>query len=189
MQQNRGVQASRRDWSALPLLVPAGLHRWLLHRDSLTALLRAHCEDLRVCPIVQRFAFACDDERAALGVRARERVWVRQVRLMCDGAPVVFAHSVVSRSGLRRSWRALNALGRRALGDLLFSNPQVHRLPFGFKRLRPGHALWNAAIAALELDAAGLWARRSLFVLRGQRLWVTEVFSPRVLELNRLKSN
>ncbi len=157
---------------------------WLLHPASLTGLLRARCDQFAVQPVFQAFAPAGVDECSELNLPRSRQAWVREVVLRCDDTPVVFAHSVVARRHLRGVWRGLSGLGRRSLGEVLFSNPKVQRQAFGFKRLRAGHALYERAQSASERELPrGLWARRSSFELQGQGILVTEVFLPAVLEL------
>lgn len=118
-----------------------------------------------------------------LGMRSHERALLREVCLMCDGKPVVFAHSVLPRRSLRGAWRGLGRLGRRPLGEALFANPAVVRTPLAYRKLLPGHALYQRAIAVLKSRPPCLWARRSVFMLDGVTIMVTEVFLPEVLEL------
>jgi chorismate--pyruvate lyase len=111
------------------------------------------------------------------------RCVVREVSLSCGQQPVVFAHSVVEMRARRGAWRMLAALGVRPLGAALFADPRVERFPLRFRWLNSRHELYNSALKLIERPPAGLWARRSLFELRGSRLLVTEVFLPAILAL------
>ena len=71
----------------------------------------------------------------------------------------------------------------RPLGAALFADPRVARQSLRFRQVRRGHELYDAARRRLDVDSAVLWARRSLFVFRGSRLLVTEVFLPAILAL------
>lgn len=181
-------------WQAFPALAPAPLRWWLLQRDSLTELLRARCSEFVVRPVRQALAPVRQDERMALRLRCPARAWVREVELLCDGVPVVFAHSALASEHLRGVWRGVRGLGQRSLGSMLFSDARVQRQPFGFRCLNNGHSLYERARSAWPTQVPGkqaprtLWARRSLFVLQGQALAVTEVFLPTVLNLKTLKS-
>ena len=176
-------------WCSFPSLAPAPLRWWLLHRASLTALLRARCDVFAVRPVRQGFAPVHGDERALLGLRGVERAWVREVQLVCDGVPVVYAHSVMGRRQVQGAWRGLKGLGNRSLGSVLFANPRVQRGAFEFKALGTAHGLYARAARVLQAppyspgSPHNLWARRSMFVLQGQGLLVTEVFLPTVLDL------
>ncbi|MBI2508838.1 MAG: chorismate lyase [Betaproteobacteria bacterium] len=112
-------------------------------------------------------------------------VLVREVRLYCGKTPVVFAHSVVRRRDLRGPWRALAGLGARPLGAALFANLRARRYPLRFRKLTARDELYRRACAALPDPPPALWARRSLFTLRGSPILVTEVFLPGILGLAR----
>ena len=116
-------------------------------------------------------------------MRPGVRCVVREVSLNCGQRPVVFAHSVVESRALRGPWRMLMTLGARPLGAALFADPRITRFPLRFRRLNRRHELYRRACELLEHSPACLWARRSLFVLRGSRLLVTEVFLPAILAL------
>ena len=79
--------------------------------------------------------------------------------------------------------KLLLTLGTRPLGAALFADPRVARQSLRFRQIRRGHELYDAACRRLDVDAAVLWARRSVFVFRGSRLLVTEVFLPAILGL------
>jgi chorismate--pyruvate lyase len=133
----------------------------------------------------QTLARTSVDERALLGASARELVITREVFLYCAGTPVVFAHSVVRREGLRGPWRWLGNLGARPLGAALFSDPRVARTPLVFRAIGAHHPLFRSAAVRLAAPPRALWARRSIFLRKGVPLLVTEVFLPGVLELPR----
>ena len=109
--------------------------------------------------------------------------WMREVSLNCGPRPLVFAHSVAAPRALKGAWRMLSGLGARPLGAALFADPRIKRHPLRFRQLNRRHALYRRAGGLIEEPPASLWARRSLFVLGGSPLLVTEVFLPAILEL------
>ncbi len=103
--------------------------------------------------------------------------------LICDGAPAIFAHTVVKPDHARRDWPFLRGLGERPLGSALFVDPRVRREPFTFARLLAHHPLRRrlelAVPAMRELaPSAVLPARRSVFRRGDGVMLVTEVFLP-----------
>jgi chorismate--pyruvate lyase len=170
-------------WLREPLCPDAGLRRWLIDRGSLTERLRERCREFAVEVTRQGAGEPCRDERGLIGVRPGERALVREVRLVCDGRPMVFAHSVLDRTGLRGPWRMLSGLGSRPLGAALFADPRTRRYPLRFAQLTARHPLYGPACAAARERPRSLWARRSLFVAGASPLLVTEVFLPRLTEL------
>ena len=173
-------------WRPRPLLptLPLGLRPWLVDPGSLTARLVARCGQFSVCVIGQRRGRAMVDERALFGLAAGEQLWVREVVLLADGVPVVYARSVLRACDLRLAWRLFRGIGGRSLGSALFADPRIRRQPLKSAALRAGDARYHRAVALTRQAAPSrLWARRSLFRLRGRDLLVTEVFLPAVLAL------
>ena len=163
---------------------PVAMRAWLTAGGSLTARLSAHSKAFRVQRLHQRTARCLFDEARAIGMQRPGRVWEREVLLLCDGAPVVFAHTVVPMSASAADWPLFNALGERSLGSTLFYDPQVTRGALEFARIRAGHPLMQRARAALCVaDDTVLYARRCLYRRHRGTLLVTEVFLPSVLEL------
>lgn len=166
-----------RSWLNSP---EVAVHRWLPLEGSLTAEVRAVSAEFSVFRVQEGWQRPYLDESGAIGVLQRQRVWTRDV-LLCDGRrPLVFAHSVVAEIDLPR-WPCLRGLGNRPLGEVLFQHHGVKRSHLVFRRLDARHALYHAARKASGVTAAGLWARRSVFVLHGSPLLVTEVFLPELI--------
>ena len=162
------------------------MRAWLTAGGSLTARLTAHSDAFRVQRLHQRTAICLADEARVIGMQRPGRVLEREVLLRCDGAPVVFAHTVVPMSATATDWPLFNALGERSLGSTLFYDPLVTRGELEFARIRAGHPLMQRARAALGAGVDGgtvLYARRCLYRRRRGSLLVTEVFLPAVLAL------
>lgn len=156
---------------------------WLTDHGSLTRRLTAACPAFRVQRLSQGLALPLRDEYRPLGLRPARLALVREVLLLCGDTPLVFAHSVVPRSGLRGPWAALTGLGHRPLGAALFADPRILRHPLDYRLLDQRHPLYRRAAPYTENPPATLWARRSRFTLQGHSLMVTEVFLPATLSL------
>ncbi|WP_426114966.1 chorismate--pyruvate lyase family protein [Massilia sp. PWRC2] len=168
------------------LAAPAPLAAWLTAPGSLTARLIAHSDAFRVQRLHQRRALCLADEAAAIGMARPGRVLEREVLLRCDGAAVVFAHTVVPLSDSATDWPLFGGLGERSLGSTLFYDPLVRRGALAFARLRASHPLVLRATAALGPAGAAssmYYARRCLYRRHQGSLLVTEVFLPPVLAL------
>ena len=170
-------------WNARPLFAPTALRTWLLDAGSLTARIKARCRDFSVQVLLQGGVKVPREESEVLGLRYGEHALGRDVLLRCGAVPVVFAHSVLRCQDLRGPWRSIAGMGSRPLGAALFADPRIERYPLAFHRLRYGHPLYCAAARALGRRPAPLWARRSLFVLHGAPLLVTEAFLPEIIGL------
>jgi len=90
---------------------------------------------------------------------------------------------VIAPAALKGAWRMLSGLGARPLGAALFADPRIKRHPLRFRQLNRRHVLYVRACGLLAAAPASLWARRSVFVLSGAPLLVTEVFLPAILAL------
>lgn len=167
-------------WLAHPFRAPRALRGWLSDRGSLTQSLRSHCASFRVVPVATGLVRANADEYALLGMASGARAYVREVLLLCNEVPVVFAHSVLPLAGLRRGWNGITRLGSRSLGEALFSNHRIERQPLAYRCVRRDHPLYRATASQATVTARSLWARRSVFCLNGHPLLVTEVFLPAI---------
>jgi chorismate--pyruvate lyase len=138
---------------------------WLRAPGSLTRHLARVCPGRLVVEVIGEGWGAADAASARLlGLRVRGRVWRREVRLSCchEGEWRAFVHAVTLVSPQAYRMLGLARLGRRPLGTLLFRGG-ARRL--SLQVLRPGRQRCR-------------WARRSLFLMRGQRLLVQEEFLP-----------
>ncbi len=150
----------------------AGVRDWLFNQDSLTRRLTALSNaGFSVTPLVEGWQRLRSDECTALNVAAGSQGWVREVYLRGHGQPWVFARSVAARSALEGSGLALDQLGSRSLGELLFSDRAFERNALQVCRFP---AAWLPA----EVRAERLWARRSCFSRGALGVLVVEVFLP-----------
>ena len=180
-------------WLAHPprAAMPGALLPWMRDAGSLTARIRARCSRFAVQVVRQELARVHRDEALLLGLRAGERAWLREVLLLADGRPVVFARSLLPRRNVRGAWNLFHGIGSRPLGAALFSDPAIARLPLACRRLDGRDARYHRARVALSRYAPAqrmpraLWTRRSIFLLRGSALMVSEAFLPEILELPR----
>lgn len=169
---------------ALPPAVVYDRHwaRWAVGAHSLTARLRAASSTFRVQLLGQKRAMPLRDEWRRLGMAGPAETLVREVLLVCDGIPVVYAHTVVHPRSVALDWPFLKALGTQPLGHSLFADPRVARGAFEFALLDARHPLVRRAHDALgDAPVAGtrrLPARRSVFRRGASAMLVTEVFLP-----------
>ncbi|MDX8398732.1 MAG: chorismate lyase [Gallionellaceae bacterium] len=173
----------KHDWLRfLPGIEPAYAH-WLSDHGSLTRRIQQRCVRFDVRNMNGGLMNVAYDETALLGLPPRQKLFTRDVFLLADKQPVVFAHSVVAPQHLRGAWQAVQHLGKRPLGALLFAHPLVQRAPLRFRQLKPSHPLYRRAVINLDSPPLRLLARRSLFTLHDAPLLVTEVFLPHILHL------
>lgn len=174
---------NRYDWLKFLPDLPDAYAPWMHDHGSLTARIAQHCAKFSVQPMRGGLARIAYDESSVLNIPSRQFAYSREVFLLADEQPVVFAHSACATPNLRGAWRAMRGLGNRSLGSLLFTHPLVARQPLHYQALRDNHPLYRRAANALNNPPPILYARRSLFHLHDAPLLVTEVFLPEILRL------
>ncbi len=176
-------QAPRTRWvtkQQLPQNCPkATLRCWLFDPASLTQRVQQACAGtFRVRVERQGWGRPRLDECRVLGLRSARRALIREVHLLCDEQPWVFARTIIPVTTLRGPQRQLAHLGSRPLGALLFADPQMRRGVVEVSRIVPGDVLFTDAVAGLRQPPAEIWGRRSVFWLGGKPLLVSEIFLP-----------
>lgn len=161
--------------------LPASIADWIRDQGSLTRALVAACEgQFRVAVARQGWSAALTSERHLLDMPERHTALLREVKLLCNDKPWVFARTLIPASSLRGRARALAHLRTRPLGAVLFADPATRRLAVQAARLTPRHALYAPACSHLRKKPNELWGRRTLFEYAGQTLLVNEIFLPPV---------
>ena len=145
---------------------------WLLDEHSLTQRLTELSEQqFAVQPLAEGWQVLRADECLALNVPIGSEGWVREVYLLGAGIPWVFARSVAARAELERAGVDLASLGRRSLGELLFSE-------WAFARGELTLCQYPPLALPAQAQHTGLWARRSCFSRASLGVLVAEVFLP-----------
>ncbi len=153
------------------------LRDWLLDTGSLTRRVRHACAGrFSVRVESQGWGRPRLDEYLALGLRWGRIALIREVHLLCDERPWVFARTIIPVTTLRGRQRRLAHLGDRPLGAVLFADPHMQRGPVEVACIRPDSALFAAAVQGLKRRPAEIWGRRSVFRLGGKPLLVSEIF-------------
>jgi chorismate--pyruvate lyase len=154
-------------------------HAWLSDRGSLTRSVKASCGGRFAVDVVhQAHGAALPSERALLHAGTAKALLVREVRLNCNGRCWVFARTLIPLQGLRGIALGLTTLGRRPLGEVLFSDPTTRRLRVQVARILPRHHLFAKATHHLPNLPKGLWGRRTLFRYGDCPILVNELFMP-----------
>lgn len=165
-------------WGHLPPAAPA-LYDWLHEPGSLTRRLQRHCRHFRVQVLSDSVLRPLTTAQAAL-LDAGEG-YCREVLLLCDDVPWVYATSLYS-PATQAAFPALSGLGTRALGELMFEAPDLARTPFEFAALDPADCRRLAVRTNLNIGITPpitrLWARRSALSTGPARVLVTELFLP-----------
>ncbi|MDD2925410.1 chorismate lyase [Rhodoferax sp.] len=169
-----------------PRPVHPPLLAWLRAEGSLTARLRAHGR-VEVVVLQQGTQSLWPRERADLNTRSGH---VREVMLLLNGLPAVWARSATPHRARQGPWKALANLGNRPLAELLFQRRHIQRDQLQPHRLtRRGQITgrirqsWNKLHGATPASPLPRWARSSVFWRQGQPLRVLEALAPWTTQL------
>ena len=155
---------------------------WLIDNGSLTKRLQQRYVNFSVKKVSLYYAKPLPDEASLLALKPQQQALIRDVLLLGNNQPVVFAHSVLPRTALRGPWNKLGRLGNKPLGAALFANPKVRRTPLAYKKLSRNHPLFRRAAKHISQKPTFLWVRRSIFSLNCANILVSEVFLPQLLQ-------
>ncbi|WP_457668092.1 chorismate--pyruvate lyase family protein [Thiolapillus sp.] len=159
--------------------VPEMVYGWLTDPASLTRRVTDACNGaFRVRVRYQGWGKAMNSESRLLNLRLRATCLIREVELLCNGEPQVFARTLMPVKSLRGAARRLSHLRNKPLGKVLFADPHTRRMQLQIARFLPQHKSFHAAVAHLDETPEELWGRRTLFLYAGKPILVNEVFLP-----------
>ncbi len=166
------------------LALPQDAKDWLFECDSLTKRLRAHCTDFRVRLDSETWQPPLSDEGKRFIDTDLDSPLIRQVYLMCDGKPWVFARSIIPETTIKSVTQELGELGTRPLGEILFTHPNMQRDAIEITLLQPSD-YWHAeTLKDYPTSVSKVCGRRSMYYLSGQPLLVQEFFTPWLINLS-----
>ena len=150
---------------------PRKWQSWLSDTGSLTQKIekaigqKLEVQVLRDCPQSLN-----SDESRYFHLRVR-RCRVREVLLCANNTPLVMAHSVIPTLSSSGSNHAVLRLGRKPLGAVLFAKTRKHskaKPPRDIARLDKSNVLWRKCSKNYAGLSSPLWARRTLYPIKGQ---------------------
>lgn len=164
--------------------VPKQWRDWLLDKGSLTQrLIDASNNSLTVQILNQRIDTPRFTEQQALKLPPRRLTLIREVVLLVNSTPWVYARSIIPLTTLTGRLRKLRHLDNQPLGALLFRDPTMTRGPVEVAC----HTNINAKLpTALGDIQKSLWGRRSVFRLDAKPLLVSEIFLPDFKPYNQI---
>jgi len=159
--------------------IPRQLISWIFETPSLTRRMQQLCNGMfRVRVLCQQWQRPMFNERIMLGMRDGEYGVVRQVQLLCDQQPWIYARTVIPMRTLSGTQRRLAYLGDKPLGALLFADKSVYRGQMEVACITPGQSIHDIATRDLREKNRPVWGRRSIFYRDARPLLVSEVFLP-----------
>lgn len=149
---------------------------WLYDHNSLTKKLEARCTHFSV-QIKQQINVVPSGHLSKY-FQDEEKVLVREVFLLCDDKPVVFAQTEIPFSTLFEHQAKLAEIGEQSLGKVLFQDPTMLRGQIEVSEFDNDSIFHQLANDLKQPVEHPLWARRSLFYLNNKPLLVSELFLP-----------
>jgi chorismate--pyruvate lyase len=148
------IKTKHLTWAQLTNLSPPKQARnWLTDECSLTKKLKGKFENFSVEICFQGIQSPHKNEALLLNKNTSHTV--REVLLLGDGIPVVFARSIIP---LTPDTKALLNIGTKPLGEVLFEDKSIKR-------------------SALQITHTGeVWGRRSIFNIKHSKVLVSEFF-------------
>ena len=113
------------------------------------------------------------------------RCRIREVLLCANKVPLVMAHSIIPTTSSSGSNHAILRLGKKPLGAVLFAKTHQHskqKYHREIARLDMGDDLWKRCLKKYPPLPSPVWARRTLYRLKGHPLLVNEIFLPELLK-------
>ena len=163
---------------------PREWQSWLSDTGSLTQKIeRAIGQKLEVLVLSDCRQNLNSDESRYFHFKLR-RCRVREVLLCSNGIPLVMAHSVIPTLSSSGSNHQVLRLGTKPLGAVLFSKTRKHskaKPPRDIARLDKSSELWKKCSKHFADLSSPLWARRTLYRLKGHPILVNEIFLPSLL--------
>lgn len=122
------------------------------------------------------------NEAHHLAIASHTKVFSREVVLQCGEHALVYARTVIPARTLKGRLSRLAKLGDKPLGEILFTDPHIHRRDLEIARLQTGEILFEKARLTMTSSQPAavnaIWARRSTFAYHDKRLLVSEIFLP-----------
>lgn len=146
------------------LLIPAHVKAWLFDSGSLTAKLKAIAEqEFEVQIYSQGWGIGKLNEYRRLCLNPQQSMWIRQVKLLCDEKPMIFARTVIPKRTLRSKCWPLHYLQNNPIIEILKKDRHLKRTEFEIAKI-------------YQHDASAHWARRSVFYFYNCPLLLQEYF-------------
>lgn len=144
--------------------IPSEWRNWVYHKGSLTTRLVDFSKgNFRVRVLREYWKTPSRYETVKLVLPSGQVVRARDVELLCDGRPVVFARTVIPLALYQREKNVFNGMGTRPLGHYLFREGEIKNTQRDVKRCRGS-------------SGKAVYARATPYEFRGSELLVREFF-------------
>ena len=157
--------------------IPYAIKRWLLYRGSMTERMLSTCGSLRIQVLEHEYQKPTLIEAQLLQIPSALVASIREIVMICDDTPWLYARTVIPLSVLTGRGKRLHHLGTTPLGRILFQELHLKRSGFEIAQMSDPHFLAQWGDRDLEKPAP-LWARRSQFIGLRSPILLSEIFLP-----------
>jgi chorismate--pyruvate lyase len=165
-------------------LAPRKWQAWLSDTGSLTQKIEQHLSQKLEVRVLRDARQSLNSDESRYFQLRPKRCRIREV-LLCKGdTPLVIARSVIPVSSALGRNQDLLRLGNKPLGAVLFAkkaNSSKRKVLREITYLSKGDPVWQQFQKRYPLLPSKLWARRTLYQLKGKPILVCEVFLPALL--------
>ncbi len=162
--------------------LPVSVINLFCNAHSMTRQLEALGQaSLRVMVCQHKWELPERNEAMLLNIPNRQYALVREVFLLMNDNPWMFARTVFPKATLQGELYRLRFLGDKPLGKVLFQNPLLKRSSFQFATLTQEHSLFSKSCKLDNTVPNKLWTRQSQLFIKEKRLLLKEVFLPKLI--------
>ncbi|KZN48383.1 hypothetical protein N482_07900 [Pseudoalteromonas luteoviolacea NCIMB 1942] len=151
---------------------PSWLYDRLVEQGSLTALLKSQCVDFSVQVLSETLMMPPANIAKLLG-RSASHSLCREVLLLCDGVPHVYAQSWIT---VEANELGLSNMGNKPLGERLFQESDWQRGALEVCHIQCSQSRKQLA-ALFSAPSMPFFARRSIFTNQNAKVLVCEIFN------------
>ena len=173
-------------------LLPNILKNWLFDQHSLSQRLTEKCGKFSVQLLRQGPATLADNEQHIFASHLRQPahdMTSREVLLLCDDVPQVYARTLIPQATLEIANNKLQHLGNTSLGEVLFQSSNMQRGTIEVSEFTQSSSIAQFCQQLGLTSSQNLWARRSMFRLDNQPLMVSEIFLPGAFAYNETNND
>ncbi len=153
----------------MPVEPPASVLSWLETPTSITEKAKTSCHHVRLQLLGQQWH----------KVSGRS-VFIREIVIYCDEEPAWYAQTLIPSKTYQLRADQFKNLQENPIGNILFSDPHITREDCFYAYLTPATKEYQEAMKHNFSDTPppGLWARKSIFLIDGEPLYIMEIFYP-----------
>ncbi len=163
-------------------LIPEKILPWIIDEQSMTQAMRRVCKNMTINVLSQQWCKPTLSEILYLQLDPSQDATIREIEMLGDGEVWVYARTILPPKLVYGQYRDLFLqLGRRSIGDILYSHEDVKRFDIEVAHLTsiiPGYE----SMRRYNGGVTDMWTRRAKFHLFDCDLSVSEVIFPTIEE-------